>query len=309
MSEPMRNIVAGVATPLAVDPTLRAAVDLARASGADLHLVHAFDAPLFSKSDGHSAYLHHKDGREARLRSALLDAVKEVAGPANGLRVRAWVYPSSPGEAILAVARRVDADLVVVGTSRHWPLEQALLGTAAQRVIRGSPAPVLVARTQFAEAPRRVLLTTDLSEMSATVHETALDTLGSLFPGERPELRSVSVVFHGKLPPPLPADMLLHATLDEVRIFLAARRGRETEVEPAARMGRPADEIAREAAEWDADLLVLGTHGRRGVERFFAGSVAEAALAQATCSVLVVPPLTSAAEEPDEEPAGALAHA
>jgi nucleotide-binding universal stress UspA family protein len=74
-------------------------------------------------------------------------------------------------------------------------------------------------------------------------------------------------------------------------------------------MGRPADEIAREAAEWDADLLVLGTHARRGVERFFAGSVAESALVQARCNVLVVPPTRVSAMEEGEEALEELAHA
>jgi nucleotide-binding universal stress UspA family protein len=311
MSEPIRNLVAGVAAPLAADPALRAAVELARGCGADLHLVHAFEPPLLSalKPNPHSAYLHHRDGREQRLRAALYDAVKEVAGPTPGFRIRAWVYPTSPGEAMLAVARRVDADLVVVGSSRHGALEQVLLGTAAQRVVRGSPAPVLVARGSFADAPRRVLLTTDLSEMSGEVHDTALETVAALFPGAEPEVRSLAVVWHGILPPPLPPDLLLHETLGELRIFLSARPARLTAVEPAARLGRPADEIAREAAEWNADLLVLGTHARHGVERFFAGSVAEGALAQAACSVLVIPPVRVYAEQGDHEPLGALAHA
>lgn len=47
----------------------------------------------------------------------------------------------------------------------------------------------------------------------------------------------------------------------------------------------------REAREWDADLLVLGTHGRRGVQRMFLGSVAETVLQHAPCATLVVPPL------------------
>jgi nucleotide-binding universal stress UspA family protein len=52
--------------------------------------------------------------------------------------------------------------------------------------------------------------------------------------------------------------------------------------------GSPADEIVRFARERGPDLLVLGTHGRRGVERLLLGSVAERVVREAPCSVLVV---------------------
>lgn len=60
------------------------------------------------------------------------------------------------------------------------------------------------------------------------------------------------------------------------------------------RLGDPAREIAAEAREWDADLLVLGTHARSGAARVLLGSVAEGALRSARCSVLVVPAAESA---------------
>jgi len=48
------------------------------------------------------------------------------------------------------------------------------------------------------------------------------------------------------------------------------------------------DMLAEAAAEWKADLLIVGTHGRRGVERFFVGSVAERLVRRATTSLLLV---------------------
>ncbi len=46
--------------------------------------------------------------------------------------------------------------------------------------------------------------------------------------------------------------------------------------------------ILENAAEWNADLIVLGSHGRKGLERFFLGSVSEAVARHASCSVLIV---------------------
>ena len=54
------------------------------------------------------------------------------------------------------------------------------------------------------------------------------------------------------------------------------------------RMGAAADEIVRMAQEMDADLIVIGTHGRTGLRRILMGSVAEGVMRRATCPVLTI---------------------
>jgi nucleotide-binding universal stress UspA family protein len=54
------------------------------------------------------------------------------------------------------------------------------------------------------------------------------------------------------------------------------------------RDGDPRHEILNYAAEWNADWIVLGSHGRRGFDRFFMGSVSEAVARHAHCSVQIV---------------------
>ncbi|MFO1160387.1 MAG: universal stress protein [Reyranellaceae bacterium] len=54
------------------------------------------------------------------------------------------------------------------------------------------------------------------------------------------------------------------------------------------RRGSPGPEIAKAAKEWRADLIVIGSHGRRGLTRAVVGSVAETVMRQAPCPVLVV---------------------
>jgi len=52
--------------------------------------------------------------------------------------------------------------------------------------------------------------------------------------------------------------------------------------------GRPAEEIIRMANDWHADLVVVGSHGRSGLERLVLGSIAETILRDSSCDVLVV---------------------
>jgi hypothetical protein len=64
----------------------------------------------------------------------------------------------------------------------------------------------------------------------------------------------------------------------------------------------PARGLTSLASELEADLIVVGTHGRSGVPRWLLGSVAEAVVKQARCPVLVIPPERHAPEEPSISP-------
>ena len=59
-------------------------------------------------------------------------------------------------------------------------------------------------------------------------------------------------------------------------------------VSPSLEEGDPKSKIIDAAKEWNADLIVLGSHGRTGLQRFFLGSVAESVARHAECSVEIV---------------------
>jgi len=62
----------------------------------------------------------------------------------------------------------------------------------------------------------------------------------------------------------------------------------EIDYEYVLRKGRPAKAIKELAIEFDVDLIVLGTHGRKGIQRMFAGSIAEKIIRSASCPVLTL---------------------
>lgn len=293
MGDPIRTVVAGVVSLRGDDPVLAPAVELAGALGAELHLVHAYDVPEALDTFPEPATSHgdararYADGvrrdLEARVRAATADPrvhARAVAGPAP--------------DALLRAVGETGAQLLVVGATRHGPLERAFLGTTAERVVRGARAPVLVLRAP-ARPPRRVLLATDLSEVSAAAHERGLEVAAALAGGAEPAVRALLVAGHGEEPPPSGDEAVRAAAARELGHFLEERTPRAA-VEPRVRTGSAVHAIVDEAWEWGADLLVLGTHARTGLAGFLLGSVAKGVLRRAPCSVLVVPPRPPAAE-------------
>jgi nucleotide-binding universal stress UspA family protein len=77
------------------------------------------------------------------------------------------------------------------------------------------------------------------------------------------------------------ADQLTAGVAEKVR---AAGLTAET----AVRDGDPRSAIVDEAEEWDADLIVVGSHGYTGLKRWLLGSVAQSVVSHAPCSVEVV---------------------
>lgn len=137
---------------------------------------------------------------------------------------------------------------------------------------------------------RRILLAVDESPIAAH----AADVGAELAKAVGAQLGFIYVVDPAQSVMPesgIPAaELIARAKLDATRL-LADFRKRAAPDPPALEfvaVGTPAAEIAKTATEWSADVIVIGSHGRHGVERVLLGSVAEAVMRRAPCSVLVV---------------------
>jgi nucleotide-binding universal stress UspA family protein len=89
----------------------------------------------------------------------------------------------------------------------------------------------------------------------------------------------------------VPASELMAQAEQDGKRLLAGFRQRASSTVAALEfvtVGKPATEIVKTAAEWSADLIVIGSHGRGGVSRALLGSVAEAVMRHAPCAVLVI---------------------
>jgi nucleotide-binding universal stress UspA family protein len=227
--------------------------------------------------------------------------LRAFAAPAAAAGVAAdvAVRDGSPGSQILEEARESGADLIVMGTHGRGGFERLVLGSVAEKVLRKAPCPVLTvskpARDRAPHEPpelRSVLCATDLSLASAEALRSAL----SLARVARARVTVLHVVDWPQQEIPghrffdvagyrrhLEQEALLQlqaAVPDDARERCAVR-----EVVTA---GTPWREILREAAEDEAEMIVMGVHGRNALDRLLFGSTAHHVVREASCPVLTV---------------------
>ncbi|MGH7519897.1 MAG: universal stress protein [Gemmatimonadales bacterium] len=175
--------------------------------------------------------------------------------------------------------------LVVLGGKHHSVLERWLGGSTSLHVVRAAEAPVLVTAGTPASF-RRVLVAADLSKASGPtigLAERFAKLVGA-------ELRVLSVF------EPLP-DLSGVPPIDPIKYFALAQETLERDVWPLVRMpaekmvrhGTVVDTLLREATGWNADVLVVGSHGKGWAQRVLLGSVTEQLINQLPTSLLVAP--------------------
>lgn len=297
---PLRTVLIGTSLGEESDQVVRTGLAVARAAGARVYLVHA--AELDRLPMGFDAGAGPELDREILtwLREELDRQIERLGIPQPEL-AGSEVRTGSPYRILAGAARQTGAGLIVVGATGSGPFAAELLGSTADRVLRKALCPVLVVRGELPVPPRRVLAPVDLSALSGDVLHCGLHLLGQLA-GPRVVNHEIQVrVVHalsfldalavrqrtgGK-----PLDEIERSTAGELRRFLLENRPEapfrlEAEVLP----GEARVEILRDLEEHPADLLVMGTHGRGGLDRLVLGSVVSTVARKAPCSVLVIPP-------------------
>lgn len=254
----------------ASEGAFQAGLALARAFGCQVHLLEVMEV-----NPGFAAFAPEALGFWENTVRESLEGFKARAAAQGVALEPLLVVGEAAYTAIVHAARRLGADLIVMGRHGKTGLARLLLGSVTARTVGFSPVNVLIVPAQSRMAWARLLVASDGSLYSQAALAAALD-LARLF-GSR--LLGVSVAREeGELPQAeaIAQDMLAQAN----------RAG--LPLQTRVTVGVPDDAIVRLAREQEADLIVLGSHGRTGFTRLLMGSVAERVIGTAPCPVLVV---------------------
>jgi nucleotide-binding universal stress UspA family protein len=296
MLKKIETVLIGTSLTEASDEVVRTGLKVARAAGARVALVHAYalrvaygGAPYIPDLAVDEVLAAEREGLRRQMESqAELLGIKpwELAGLELG--------PGPAHQMIMETAKRINASLIVMGAAES-PRLAKLFGATADRVVRKAICPVLVVRRELPVPPARVLLPVDLSYLSAEAFREGLEILGLLCrERELPKLEAMYVMTdldrHLFAPEEAPEQVETHAR-EELERFLVRHAGDSPfQVMPRVVAGYVEDEVLLRIREWEPSLVVIGTHGRSGFERFLLGSVAGRVIRDSGANVLVVPP-------------------
>ena len=293
MTAELRPLAATDFSPPSRRAAQRAAM-LARQSGECLALIHVLEQDALAElrrllGQGGEAI-------QTRMHDQTLDTLRQMAidlSSPGELEVTTHMVEGSVLTAIVAQARTLNANLLVVGARgagfmRHW-----LLGATAERLLRKTPYPILVVKQPPHQAYRRVLVPIDFSKGS----EQAIRLAQTISPqAQLILLHACELPFEGKMRfAGITEDTIREhrATLQREALAHLQCLASEAQLAPAAWRplvvyGNPSDCILEQEEEQGADLIVLGKHGMGMTEELLLGSVTKHVLGQANADVLVV---------------------
>lgn len=290
-TEKIETILVGSDLDRESETLVGAALSLARAAGARVHVVYAFNPPIGFLSElgaGFDPAILAEE--EQRCQEALAGQIRHLGiNPAelHGQTVRT----GAPHRVLPDLAEEIGADLVIVGATAGGRLHRRL-GSTADRVLRRALCPVLVVRGELRVPPSKVLAPVDLSPLAADSFRTGLGLLGQ-FGGGALDVEALFIlnVIQRQVAPQFTPEQVDRFAADELRRFVEANAGAGAgEMKRKVRAGNTREEIFAEVADFRPDLVLLGTHGTGGFDRLVLGSVAADVSREAPCSVLVVPP-------------------
>jgi nucleotide-binding universal stress UspA family protein len=257
-------------------------------AGSPMRIVHVMKSAGFG---GNIADLHESE-------RALSDMAYNMQIQYPSLQVTHELLEGNCDSAILDAAQRWEAEMIVVGCSGHSRLETILLGSVSRGLVEKAFCPVLVGRPVSEAARGNVLVAIDKSEFSAA----AVEWLMHQYWARNCSIGLVTVIDHA------PVDFVSDSNISQAsrsilvwenlkyladyRLSLWADKVREYLPEATVYYGtlegEPKDLLTRSAANWPAEVVVMGSHGRRGISRLVLGSVSDHIAAYAPCSVEIV---------------------
>jgi nucleotide-binding universal stress UspA family protein len=184
--------------------------------------------------------------------------------------------------------------MIIMGRRGRTGLKRLVMGSTTARVIGHAPCNVLVVPRAAQVEFKNILVATDGSRHAAAAASEAVGiakkngsklTIISVVPAE---LATPTDVDFAATRRELLAEKEMQVAEKNAKAVKDAAQKEGVAVQAFVMTGKPADAIIEIAKEKSADLIIVGSHGRTGIERLLMGSVAERVIVMTSCAVLVV---------------------
>lgn len=268
---------------------VREAIRLAKTTGASLTVLSVIDFnPEFQALAPDLV-----DKMEADIRKHL-NEVKEKAA-AESMKVQAFTLLSTaPYIGIAREAEKVGADLIIMGRRGKTGLKRLLMGSVTKRVIGHAPCSVLVVPREARIECKKILCATDGSVYGNSAAAEAV-MIAKRYVAEltfisvvHAESTSPLDIVHSQMHRDLIAENELRAAETAIKLATEQADKENVKCDSMVLAGKSYEVIVGTASEKGSDLIVIGSHGRTGVDRLLMGSVAERVVGTSECAVLVV---------------------
>ena len=266
--------------------------ELAKALGASIHLLHVLNLPVQAVTP-EAAVVPVGFWKELRAHAERqLDAEKKQL-EAKGVSVTSEVFEDVPGFAISGAAERSKADLIVMGSRGLSGLKHIVLGSVAERTVRSAPCPVLTVKAEVGPLRlRTIVVGMDFSAAAQRALELAALLAKKAGPAHL-------VLVHAEYIPVELEQYLLRegdsalqrmseSVKKDLEKALVGLQDQGISAEFLTVRGTPEKVLVDVADQKRADLIAIGTHGRRGLTHLLLGSVAERVVRTAKQPVLTV---------------------
>jgi nucleotide-binding universal stress UspA family protein len=294
----LEKIIVGYNFQPGSDVAAHCAADLASRCGAQVKLVHVIEPmSLYQRLSHPLTSPYSIDELVERAGERLRTELKTSAY--SGVQIDYEVRTGKPFVELIHARHAWQADLIVVGSRQDG---QALsIGTTSEYVVRKAMAPVWVANRPLTDSVKTILVPTDFSDCATKAAEEAI-ALARHFSGRlifvhvKEPILSTAYPYDPMFgaPPSMPTfkpqeidDAIEYEWQEFIRKLPLAS---PLHWEQHSLDGLPTEAIVTAAEQYNADLLVMGTHGRTGLSQMLLGSVAEGIIRRAACSVLTVRP-------------------
>ena len=279
----------------------RHSLEWAQASQAELEIVHVMGV-LPGKETNSSVANRYiaEQGKQSQSKIEKLVSHAKERIPS----VHSHLLEGMPAEQITKFAVDSHADLLITGTDGWTGVNRLLMGSVAERVVCQAPCPVLTIRTReevnaelvrapegaTPSVPKRILIPLDFSDCSLAAFEYATQ-IAKWFDASVTLLHALEPLSYSldfNLTHPVEIKQLRQSI--ESRLSELADTLKKEGLSADYQLGdKPSvDTILRTSTDTQADLVVLGTHGRRGLSRVLMGSVTASILRRSSCPVLTV---------------------